>query len=39
MWWKGQGPLKKGLIDCPKTLVTNYQTLPHNITEQQRPQP
>jgi len=38
MWWKGQGPLKIGRIGCPETSVTNYQILPHNITEQQRPQ-
>jgi hypothetical protein len=38
MWWKGQRPMKIWPIGRPETPVTNYQTLPHNITEQQRPQ-
>jgi len=27
-----------GLIGCPKTLVTNYQSMLHSIPEEQRPQ-
>jgi len=26
-----------GPIGCPETLATNYQSLLHNITEEQRP--
>jgi hypothetical protein len=31
-------PLKTGLISCTKISVTNYQSMLHNIPEQQRPQ-
>lgn len=30
-------PLKVGQVCCPKTSVTNYQPMPINITEEQRP--
>lgn len=37
-WLPAARPLKKGLIGCPETSLTNYWLLPRNIPEERTPQ-